>query len=340
MAKTASSPVQRDPANPSKKGSPSAWFNPTRWLELIADVVTRSMSKAPREHVVLIVSEFIGAAIGFLVSVFLIYKGAYILGGILCIVILLFCFGIWCIFFRNLKPKPDSVNPTARWSRWVVKVPIKQEALEELTRKLQTVRDLAEKEYYDSLGRQMPPTGQSDSDRVRVNIFLPDTQNVVYGEPCSLIIPEGLHCGMKNPNERHIRFRPGQGVTGKVFTLQQPIGTFRKKETQDWEWVYLEGKSRIGDEGFELTQRQMHLIDKNLRWIVSFPLKVGVNGDRHTAGVLNVDGLSQVLNPKQMQTIYLTLKPQVEDIEKCLGELGLCKISIAVEDTKAAVATS
>jgi hypothetical protein len=89
-----------------------------------------------------------------------------------------------------------------------------------------------------------------------------------------------------------------------------------------------------------LTLRQKDLINKNLRWIVSFPLKVGVNGDRQTAGVLNIDGLSKVLNPQQMQAIYQTLRPQVEEIAKYLGELDLCKINIAVEETVVAVATS
>lgn len=352
MAARTSKPVQPASATRSPKGGSLAWLNPAKWLEVIAGVVTGSLPSAPKEHVAFIVISFLGVAVAILGSTVLIWKGVYFFGGTLCVIGLVFlAFGMWCVR-QCVRPKgpistlgnhPDLTrkSPTGGWSRVTVKVPEESKKQNELEEQVRTVRALAKKGYSDVLeGRRSPPS-QKDPDSVRVNVFLPDTQKVLPDEVCTLFIPDWLHDGMMNDEEKGIRFRWDEGVTGQVFARERPIGTRRTSATGEWEWIPLEGMGGRADHKFQLTQVQMCQIDEKLRWIVSFPLKVDVTDkQQHTAGVLNVDGLSEVLSPEEMQTIYNKLKPAVEHFAKDLAGLDKCRITITVEDIAAQAATS
>ena len=344
MAKKPSKSVQRDPASASPKDSFWVQLNPLGSLQEAGGVVRDSLRKAPPEQVAFIVISFLAVVVAIVVCVALIWKGEYVLGGVLAgVVVVLLGFGMWCISrmrSQQTPPGPAIKSPTAEWSRVTVKVPIEPDKLNELAGRVRTVRDLAKTRYSALLRDRKSPPSQTDPDSVRVNVFLPDTRNVLDGEVCALFIPKGLHHGMKNDAERGLRFRPDEGVTGRVFTQQQPIGTRRTSAIEEWEWIDLEGTGGIGDNKFQLTQVQMRLIDESLRWIISFPLMVDVAGKPHTAGVLNVDGLSEVLTPEEMQAIYHTLEPTVKDFAKRLARLDKCRITIAVEDIAAEVATS
>jgi len=339
MAARTSKPVRRDPDAAPPKDSFWAQLNPLGSLQEAGGVVRDSLRKAPPEQVAFIVISFLAVVVAIVVCVALIRKGEYVLGGILAgVVVVLLGFGMWCISRmrqvsgQQTPPGPAIKSPTDKWSRVTVKVPIEEEELKKLADQVRMLRDSAKREYSDVLKGRTPPS-QADPDSVRVNVFLPDTRDVRHGEVCALFIPQGLHHGMKNDDEREIQFRPNQGVTGQVFTRQQPIGTRRTSATGGWVWIDLEGRAGTGDGKFQLTQVQTRLIDKNLRWIVSFPLKVDVaDKQQHTVGVLNVDGLSEVLSPEEMKTIYDNLKLRVEGFGKCLAGLDKCRITIAVED--------
>lgn len=150
-----------------------------------------------------------------------------------------------------------------------------------------------------------------------------------------LLIPERLHYGMKNEAEKDIKFRPGEGLTGYVFATEKAFGALRDSADSNWQQIYLEGSGGIGDEGYSLTMKQKDLIDLELRWIVSFPLKVTLDNVAQTFGILNVDGLTEPLTPDEMQAIYFTLKDPVEQFAHEFSELDKCRITITVEDIKA-----
>jgi hypothetical protein len=339
--------AQPDSAAPPRRGGSLAWLNPAKWLEVIAGVVSGSLGNAPKEQVAFIVISFLGTAVAILGSTVLIWKGEYVLGGALCVIGLVFlAFGMWCvgqkgpISITETQTDQTRESRTREWSRVTVKVPIEPQRLKELAGKVKSIRDVAQRGYSAVFGDRGSSPSHKDLDSVRVNVFLPDTRDVRYGEVCALFIPKGLHHGMKNDAEREIQFRPGEGVTGQVFTREQPIGTRRTSAKDEWQWIDLEGSAGTGDDKFPLTQMQMSQIDKELRWIVSFPLTVTVANTPHTVGVLNIDGLSEMLSPREMQTIYNNLKPTVDDFAKDLAELDKCRITIAVEDIAAEAPTS
>ncbi len=339
MAKRESNRNQNGSEGNSSKGGFWANLNPLRSLQEAGRVVRDGIGNAPREQVGFIVISFLALVIAIVVSLALIREEEYVLGGVLASIALApLLFGMWCISRMSKVPSEPKLSRQAKegstenWLRVTVKARIGQIMPQELALQVRAIRDRAQTRYSALLRKRKSPPSQMDPDRVRVNVFLPDTGDVGEGEVCALFIPPDLHTGMRNEDERGMTFRPNQGVTGRVFTRQEPIGTRRTSATEEWEWIYLEGNPGLGDRKFQLTQSQMRQIDENLRWIVSFPLTVTIAGKQETVGVLNIDGLSEVLTPEEMQTIYSTQKPEVARFSERLAELEKCKITITVED--------
>jgi hypothetical protein len=339
MAQRTSKPVPRDPATTPAKDSSGAGWNPLEWCKSILDFVTKNLPQIPKKQRTFVLLAALGCVLAFAGSIMLFRRGQDIFGGgLLLATLALFACAMLCARQPSvISAQPESLartrkSPTPDWSRVTVKVRIGETLPSKLAEQVRTVRSLAQGTYSELLGKRTSPPSQTDPDDVRVNVFLPDTGHVRDGEVCALFIPPDLHDGMKNKDERGIKFRPNEGVTGRVFTRQEPIGTRRTSATEEWQWIYLEGSARMGDGEFQLTQSQMQQIDKDLRWIVSFPLMGDVTGKQNTVGVLNVDGLSEVLTPAEMQVIYSTLKPEVGRFAECLAGLDKCRITIAVED--------
>ena len=86
---------------------------------------------------------------------------------------------------------------------------------------------------------------------------------------------------------------------------------------------------------FLLTPSQIELINEQLRWVISFPLAVTFEGEKHTVGVLNVDGLEEFLSEGEMGIIYENLKTGVDTFAEKLGHLDKRRIVIMVEDVEA-----
>lgn len=216
----------------------------------------------------------------------------------------------------------------------MVNLPLNQEALQELQTKTQEIRALAQSHYREILKQRIPPNA-INSDYVRTNIFLPDNREAQYGEVCGLFIPSTLQAGMNNENERRIRFRTKEGVTGQVYSEQRPIGARRKtKNGSKWERIEMTGNQLINGESFPLTQEQIALTDRNLQWIVSIPIEITRDGVRHTIRVFNVDGLEELLKPGEMRNIYSELDVQVKQIAKILDKLPQCRVTIFVDNLR------
>jgi len=237
---------------------------------------------------------------------------------------------------NNLKAMPSA--PTApktragQWSRVTMKLPIPLNHLNDLSARLQQIRALAQTKYSAILMARNLPAGRIVPDRVRTNVFLPDNKDAIYGEVAGLFIPKGLHHGMKNEAERRVRFRPNEGLTGRVFTMEKAFGALRESADSDWQLIHLEGVGGKGDETFQLTLEQISLIDKELRWIVSFPLKATLDNVAQTFGVLNVDGFTEALSPDEMQSIYNTIKEAADQFAREVFKLEKSRITITVED--------
>jgi hypothetical protein len=233
------------------------------------------------------------------------------------------------VFFRQRVEGPSG-EPT--WSRVVPKLPLPKSKTPALGVKLESIRTVAQARYKELLAKR--GSGDIRVDRVRVNVFLPDTEHAKEGEVCGLYIPDGLSRGMKDRDERRIQFRPNEGLTGRVFTDEQAFGAVRQDAGPDWTLIHLEGGGSVGDERFQLTQDQVSQITGQLRWIVSFPLTVKGSGGTHTCGILNVDGLDEPLLVDEMTVMYQALREDVKQFSEALGKLKQRRLSIIVADVR------
>lgn len=118
------------------------------------------------------------------------------------------------------------------------------------------------------------------NDDVRANVFLFDNRTKSGTDVCTLYMPEDLRKNMLRPKEWELRFKTGQGVTGLVYDLGHHRITHR-----------LSGDRREWEKEFKLNRKQIASIHPELKWIVSFPIKVP--GVENVWGVLNVDGLKK-----------------------------------------------
>lgn len=111
------------------------------------------------------------------------------------------------------------------------------------------------------------------------------------------------------------------------------MGALLASASDDWKWIHFEDRSvEEWSDKFLLTHEHRDQIDPELRWLVSFPLVMSIQDEDHTAGVLNVDGLTESLTPSEMLSIYQTLKPEINRLTQALSKQDKCRITIAVED--------
>jgi hypothetical protein len=309
----------------------SPW-NPGGWIANSADVVKLSIQNAPKRQVALLAFSFLAAVIAIGGGTFFIEKGQYLFGLLLYLVVII-CLAYFGILCMSVGRQPRSAN-TMLWSRIVIKDPHSPLLRTKMAKPLSEISKAAQRQYKQLLEKRKRRPARIDVKKVRVNVFLPDTSGIGYGEVCGLFIPDGFSLGMDDDLEREITFRPNEGVTGSVFTLQEPVGTNRGSATGEWNWLDLKNKNRVPDVKFQLTQIQMNLIDPGLRWIISFPLVLEGRGKSNTFGVLNVDGLSEKLEIDELCSLYDELKPHVEKFMKLFHGLEKTEITIHVENVK------
>lgn len=336
----------KKPAKPEKKSNPSKPDTGATGVNAIRDLTGQTIGTGGAPENQRIAALVVGVA-GIVVLViglalipagrpdltFWAVAGAFVLMAIALIVALKA--GSPTSLLPLLPPPPSDGAIRGKWSRVVPKLEINLDDLNRLGAQLRTIRELAKAEVGKMI--QAKKSEQAfDPDHVRANVFLADTRDVQYGEVCGLFIPRELHVGMTNEAERGLRFRTNQGLTGRVFTQERAFGACCRIDEQDkpiWSLVELEGPSGGGVHQFQMTLEQLRLIDSNLRWIVSFPLKSRMDGQPgRTMGVLNVDGLHTELDHREMRELANVLGHPVEEFAAALDELDKSRITIIVED--------
>jgi hypothetical protein len=212
---------------------------------------------------------------------------------------------------------PKRPDPT--WSRLVPRQPLPDGKPAELAGYLGNIRNAA----FVWLSTRRPELGLKP-DQIRANVFLPDYVHPEPGDVCKLFIPDELRIGMNYEPEWRIRFRPWQGLTGRVFMEQKDLRYAKTFTTPEGEEVF--------DDTFELTAEQKKRIHPKLRWIASFPLSVSDGTRRKVAGVLNVDGLEHQLPEDDLKLLLGELSPHVAGFADQLAALPLVRIMILAEE--------
>lgn len=131
---------------------------------------------------------------------------------------------------------------------------------------------------------------------VRGNIFFPEYGPSGKWDDYCLKIRSGLHINMNSEAEIAIVLRPKQGATGLVFHSGDPrvARKLDPNSTSGWE------------ETHRITPDLEKILDKDLQWVISMPLK-GDGG--RCIGVLNVDGLVHEFTNDQLLDCMKKLTP-------------------------------
>lgn len=185
-------------------------------------------------------------------------------------------------------PKPPAS------SRGLVRLPLRPEAVDDLGLLLEQIRKRA-----GEILQQADPELQDR--QVRANVFLPEYRYFKEGFGFELFIPAGLARNMNHPPEAELRFAVGQGAVGVTFL--QGTSTLTKRlprDEGDWSAV------------FRLTEEHKLQIHKDLRWVVSIPLRDPSEREvRETLGVLSIDGLDRDFKADVLADMMVKVFPDV-----------------------------
>ncbi|MBN2313005.1 MAG: hypothetical protein JXM79_03685 [Sedimentisphaerales bacterium] len=197
------------------------------------------------------------------------------------------------------------------WTRDVIALPIQDdERRREIIGELEDIRNGA----FSWLNKRHTDIQTS---QIRVNIFLAKYEEAGKGVVCMLRMPEYLRIGMSGHTDEEIAFRPGEGATGMAFVEHTGGVAIFNENAGTW------------DDRYTLTEYQKRKIHKQLRWIITYPLK---NRDGEAMAVLNLDCLGLVVNEDELHRLKADLQPKISHLEtKLNGYYDKVKISITVE---------
>jgi hypothetical protein len=248
-------------------------------------------------------------------------------------------------FIDKIKAQPGSERDI--WTRVVPRLPLEKRVALAIISMLSQARDAAAK----ALVKTAP---EADPNSVRANVFLPTSSAAVRGDVCTLIIPETeglrLQVNMKKPDELDVRFRPGEGATGRVFVESEPLWVFTNPKWLDADeegrkeiirWVDVPVLDKIGresviaqqlrsgaEERFDMSTFSQRRVAKRLSWIISLPLMLHTRAGSETAGVMNVDCVGFSIRPQDFQPIYDAVTGFSERVAAILAEVPLDRLAI------------
>jgi hypothetical protein len=218
---------------------------------------------------------------------------------------------------RKVASDSDQGDIHVTWSRRLPRMPIPQESLERLKRDIQEVRNQA----FVWLSQRNLPMHIED---VRANVFVPNYADAASCDVCTLKINPELQAGMDGHPDLGISFRPGQGLTGNVFSCSTPkiAKTFISK-----------GGTHEFEEWHQLTDAHKKMSHPELRWIISFPLSTPhEKGVRRCSAVLNVDGLRHELAVDLLELLCATLVPRVTELSDTIAALPSMMVRITQQE--------
>lgn len=272
-------------------------------IHLVQPAVDRDASSELRATAIALLTIILGLFICLAVLFFGKPENNPWAGGITILLVLLGFAYAGLILFRGEPHVP--VATFRPWCRKVVRWPLSDEHAAALGILLADVRQQAIS--YFKLRR----VAISD-ELVRANIFLPDYSSHQDGKTLYVLrCPSALTRAMGKA-DANMRLLPGEGLSGAVF---------------------ITGETRITTNRFDglWTEETKCLVTRNLKWIVSQPLK----GSRQvTLGVLNIDGIDLEISEEHLSGLAAFVADGVSKVASFLERAPLCELSVSVNDVK------
>lgn len=234
------------------------------------------------------------------------WRGECLFAFDLTIVAILLPITVFVVLFKK------QLTAIASWHRVVPRLPLKPSALDEIGQLLEHIRKTA----FDCLY----PMNTSLQDRqIRGNIFLADYSKAAEGIAFELFMPEELRKNMNHPPEWLLRFYPGQGATGCVF-VEGDQKVARRRPTDEGEWESV----------FKMTEELKQKVHKDLKWIVSLPLKE--RASQTTLAVLNIDGLDYEFTDEQFALMVKSFIRDFRGLEMLMASQPKVNLSTRMEE--------
>lgn len=189
----------------------------------------------------------------------------------------------------------------------VIQQPLRGEKLEDLDKKLETLRTVAADAFKKSLGTEV-------KDNVRANIFVVDYRRATEGVGIELRMPAQFRIKMDDPREWDLAFQPGRGATGEAFSSAQVVLTTDR--------LY----------GVPPALRDVYdkLIIADLKGIISLPI---LDSERsNVIAVLNVDICLIEVAHKDLNTVYEAIRRNgnFKDLEDSLNRVDKAWLTIGL----------
>lgn len=202
-------------------------------------------------------------------------------------------------------------NGNLAWTREVIKLPLPDDdKRREIVQEMVDLRNAA----FSWLNERHTDLQKS---QIRTNIFLAKYEEAGKGVVCMLRMPEYFRLGMRGHTDEEVAFRPGEGSTGRAFVEHESDVAIFDESARTW------------DERYTLTEYQKRKIHKQLRWIITYPLK---NTSGEAMAVLNLDCLGLKVEEDELHRMKADMQHRIDQIEAKLNEhYEKVRISINVE---------
>jgi len=241
------------------------------------------------------------AAAGFL------WRGEYLFAFDLIIVAILLPITVFVLLFRK------QLSAIAFWQRVVPKLPLEPAALDEMSPLLEHIR-------HSSFNCLQTMNSSLQDRQIRANVFLADYSKARDGIAFELFMPSELRKNMNHPPEWQLRFKPGEGATGRVF-IEGDQRVTRRLPTEEGEWESV----------FKMSDELKGKVHKDLKWIVSLPLKDPAS--QGALAVLNIDGLDYDFSDEQITDMLASISKDSLALADLMVRQPRVNLSIRVEET-------
>jgi hypothetical protein len=236
------------------------------------------------------------------------------IGFILFAVLAIFVFQV---LSRQLPPQ-KIVEP--KWERLILKYPPNK--LDELERLLSNLHAKISKKISNSIP-------SINAKNLRTKVFLPqyDENKASDGYVCTLVMPYQLRIGMNGHPDEDLELRPGEGISGKAFVMNEPKTLVINDEPTD--------VAISLDVDYMMFPDRQGKVSKDIKWIISIPLTLydSVRNLKKAVGVLSLDCLHDSISNDECEEIEsFLLKSSKVELEGLIAQCETIRLYVGTQE--------